>query len=127
MFVLALIISVIVPLIVVLCGYLMKYHTLKEITELIGYRTKRSMSSQEAWCFANELCGELFLKGGLISILPSLALSLAGCFLFGNSNGVLISTVIECIQVALIFSPVYYIEKQLKLKFEKDDNNKEQI
>ena len=126
MFVLAMIISAIVPFIVILCGYFMKEHTPEEINSIIGYRTKRSMSSPEAWEFANKLCGDMWIKGGLASLVPSLALTAAICFLISNRTGVVAAAIIELVQAALIFLPVYYVEQQLKKKFEdKNERNEE--
>lgn len=126
MFILALIISVIVPLIVILCGYLLRDHTPKEINGTIGYRTKRSKSSPEAWLFANKLCGDMWIKGGLVSLLPSLILVLIICRLFGSNTGVGAATAVELVQVGLMFLPVYFVERQLKEKFEDHDKQNEE-
>lgn len=104
----------------------MKEHTPEEINSIIGYRTKRSMSSPEAWRFANRLCGDMWIKGGFASLIPSLALTIIICMLFNNRIGVVASCIIELVQVALIFLPVHYVEQQLQKKFEDNDKQNEE-
>lgn len=45
-----------IPVLMVLCGYLMYKHTPKDINGLVGYRTAMSMKNQETWDFANNYC-----------------------------------------------------------------------
>ena len=104
----------------------MKKHTPEEINSIIGYRTKRSMSSPEAWRFANRLCGDMWIKGGFALLIPSLALTIIICMLFNNRIGVVASCIIELVQVALIFLPVHYVEQQLKKKFEDNEKQNEE-
>lgn len=46
-----------IPVLMVLCGYLMYKHTPKDINGLVGYRTAMSMKNQETWDFAHNYCG----------------------------------------------------------------------
>ncbi len=40
-----------------------------EINRFVGYRTKRSMASKEAWLYANKTSGKLFVLNGIIYLL----------------------------------------------------------
>lgn len=52
-------------------------HCPEEINSIFGYRTKRSMKSIDAWKFANDYCGRLWQKIGLILIVPTVAAQLS--------------------------------------------------
>ena len=47
----------------------------KTINSVYGYRTKRSMASPEAWKFAHETCGRLWLRwGGWMAVFSVLGM-----------------------------------------------------
>lgn len=124
MFILSLIISVVVPITVIICGNLLKHNTPAEINSIYGYRTKRSMSSQEAWEFANKLCGGMWIKGGIISLPLSLICVLIICIRFGSRTGIGAATILEIVQVGLMLSTIYFVERQLKRNFEDKNTQK---
>jgi uncharacterized membrane protein len=64
---------VLVPIIAIITGYKMKTKPPKEINNTVGYRTKRSKASQEAWDFANVYCGKNTFIYGIISLPVSIA------------------------------------------------------
>ena len=45
-----------IPVIQVIAGWAMRYHTPKQINSWIGYRTMRSTKDETAWLFANRYC-----------------------------------------------------------------------
>ena len=53
-----------VPLILMLCGYLLYYKTPKKINGFYGYRTKMSRKNQKTWDFANRYCGRVWMLMG---------------------------------------------------------------
>ena len=65
-----------IPVVLLLGGYLMANHPTKKSNTLCGYRTERSLQSEETWYFAQDYCGHLWLKVGGILLIPSF-LSLA--------------------------------------------------
>ena len=81
-----------IPVLMILCGYLMYKHTPKDINGLVGYRTAMSMKNQETGDFANNYCGSLWVKvGGVMKIIEALV----GVPYFLMSSGK--ATVIRCI------------------------------
>ena len=46
----------------------------KRINPIYGYRTRKSSSSQQAWRFANRLCGGVLFSSALIGMLIAAAL-----------------------------------------------------
>ena len=64
---------VLVPIIAIITGYKMKTKPPKEINNTVGYRTRRSKASQEAWDFANVYCGKNTFIYGIVSLPVSIA------------------------------------------------------
>ena len=60
-----------IPAVLLLGGYLMANHPTQRSNALCGYRTERSLQSEETWYFAQDYCGHLWLKVGGILLIPS--------------------------------------------------------
>ncbi len=63
--------DLIVPVVMILVGRMMWKHYPKEINDILGYRTKRSMKNKDTWKFAHEYCGQLWWKVGWILLAPT--------------------------------------------------------
>lgn len=63
--------NMLIPLLMVISGYLMYKHPPKEINGLYGYRTSRSMKNKDTWKFAHDYCGRIWVKAGMILLVPS--------------------------------------------------------
>ena len=60
-----------IPGIMIICG---KYYTKKApktINHFVGYRTSRSMKSNETWKFAHNYMGKIWFRIGLVLLLVS--------------------------------------------------------
>lgn len=99
-----------VPILILVIGIIFQKHAPKEINGFIGYRTRRSMQSQEAWDYANKRMGEIWLALGVILLVVSIPLTL----LFAE-NGLTITMIAQV--VALIVS-IIPVEVELKAKFD---------
>lgn len=113
--------NVLIPLIMILAGYMMEKHTPGKINHIIGYRTKRSMKNKDTWDFAHKLCGRLWWKAGWITIIPS---GLIMVFLLhGNDKTISVATLfLEGIQIAVLFISILFVEKGLKENFDENGN-----
>lgn len=111
-----LICALITPIIMAIIGRAFIKHPPKEINDLYGYHTKRSTKSPEAWKFANEYLGRLWLVAGLIMIPLSAAVML---LFLGSDKGTIgiACTVIASIQPAVMVLLMIPIEIALKQKF----------
>ena len=87
------------------------------INAVFGYRTKRSMRSQEAWDFAQRYMGHMWKKAGAVLIIVSVMVSTA---MYGMSeDGIGYASVILIhIQLAILLISIYPVEKALKKNFE---------
>ena len=111
---------IIVPIIAIVAGYLMKNRPPDKINNTIGYRTRRSKASQEAWDFANRYCGKNTLIFGIICLIVSV---IAGYVLFFRGNtvtgGMVRMLIIMLIQIVLLVIVMALpTEMQLKKRFE---------
>lgn len=52
--------NLLIPAIFIFAGRMMWKHYPKEINDILGYRTKRSMKNIDTWKFAHEYCGRLW-------------------------------------------------------------------
>ena len=98
------------PILMLVIGIVFQKHAPKEINGFLGYRTRRSMQSQEAWDYANKRMGEIWLALGVILLVVSIPLTL----LFAE-NGLTIAMIAQV--VALIVS-IIPVEVELKAKFD---------
>lgn len=99
-----------IPVLMLVIGIIFQKHAPKEINGFLGYRTRRSMQSQEAWDYANKRMGEIWLALGVILLVVSIPLTL----LFAE-NGLTIAMIAQV--VALIVS-IIPVEVELKAKFD---------
>lgn len=105
-----------VPAVIIICGYIMKKFHSAEPDSTVGYRTARSMSSREAWAFANERCGGLWIKIGAVASAVSLPFC-AAYFFISTAYGAALMCVLMLLQTAAMLLPIPRVEKELKEKF----------
>jgi len=96
----------------VIAGFVMQKKPPKKINNLYGYRTKRSMKSQEHWDFAQKFSAKAMIQwGSLLCLIACLN------FVFPmNEIAASIGAVVLTIVFALI--PLYYTEKEMKERFD---------
>ena len=63
-----------IPILIIFIGYIMYKYPPKKINWIVGYRTRKSMKNEENWKFANQYCGKLWIKIGLIMFVITLVL-----------------------------------------------------
>lgn len=82
-----------------------------------GYRTKRSVASEEAWKFANRYCGNMWIKCGIAAILPSLVAAFLFTRIMSESHAFAAVWVMEAIEAGLVSITVYFVEKAIAERF----------
>ena len=95
-----LVMDFLLPLIMVVFGKLFQ-HCPEEINSVFGYRTRRSMASQEAWNFAHHVCGKLWFRWGLVLLPVTVGLML---LVWGRDTGTvgLFGAVVMVVQLAVL-------------------------
>lgn len=105
-----------IPVVLLLGGYVMANHPTQRSNALCGYRTERSLKSEETWYFAQDYCGHLWLKVGGVLLLPSF-LSLALLRNQGEHALSLAMLVLIAVQMAALFLSIVKVESALKANF----------
>lgn len=118
-----LICDLLVPLTMVIGGYLMWKHMPKKINGSMGYRTARSMKNMDTWKFAHEYAGRLWWKIGWIILFPSLAVHIPVYGASDNRVG-LVGCVVVAIQTIILIASNYPTENALKKNFNDDGSRK---
>ena len=112
-----LLVILIIPLLMVGFGLVLMKNPPKKINSVYGYRTRRSVRSQETWDFAHYYFGKLWLVCGLVSIPISLV---PICLVLGKSEQVIsvAGLIVLGIQTLLLLVTILLTERALKKNFD---------
>lgn len=112
-----LLVILIMPLMMVGFGLLLMKNPPKKINSYYGYRTRRSVRSQETWDFAHYYFGKLWLVCGLVSLPISLV---PLCLVLGKSEQVIsvAGLIVLGIQTLLLLVTILLTERALKKNFD---------
>ena len=106
-----------IPAVMVGFGMVCKKNPPKSINGWYGYRTKRSMASQEAWDFAHQVCGRIWRRWG-IAMLPVSVLLLLPVF----GRDVAVVGIWGCVEVTaqcvVLIATIFPVERALKENFD---------
>ena len=105
------ILVLIIPIVMIVCGGLMRFRPQKKINRFIGYRTKASMKNLSNWDFAQQYCGKLWMKGGAGMLLISVLFLVLFPGLRKNLGLNLLLVIVQTVLLCLTALPV---EKALK-------------
>lgn len=121
-----LICNLLIPLLMIIIGFLMYKHTPKSINWVYGYRTKRSMKNMDTWKFAHDYCGRLWFKIGFILLALSIIAMLPT---IGASNEQLgnITIAVTSVQLCVLIVSIFFVEKALKENFDENGSKKSSI
>lgn len=100
-----------IPLLIVVVGWLLFKFPPKNINWFLGYRTKKSMKDKKAWKEANEYCGKLFFAIGLIELVISFVLFLLNYLAIEFSETFL--SIVIIIQLIPMLITVVLVEKKI--------------
>lgn len=108
--------NLLMPGIMIGAGFRMWKHCPKKINSWIGFRTKRSMQSMEAWKYAHTYCGKRWVGLGLFLILPSVLVMLP---FYGGDEDLIggVGVAVIAAQMLFLFLPVFLMELVLEKKF----------
>jgi uncharacterized membrane protein len=112
-----LLVILIMPLMMVGFGLLLMKNPPKKINSYYGYRTRRSVRSQETWDFAHYYFGKLWLVCGLVSLPISLV---PLCLVLGKSEQVIsvAGLIVLGIQTLLLLVTILLTERALMKNFD---------
>ena len=112
-----LLVILLLPLMMAGFGLLLMKNPPKKINSVYGYRTRRSVRSQETWDFAHYYFGKLWLVCGLVSI-PVFLIPI--CLVLGKSEQVISMTglIVLGLQTLLMLVTIILTERALKKNFD---------
>ena len=107
----------IVPVIMLIVGMVSRSHPKKEINGTVGYRSRRSKASQEAWDYAQELMAKYILVGMGIDLAIGIVGALISLTIKDVSVAGILMSVVMLIQVIPLIVMIPMIEGKLKERF----------
>lgn len=112
-----LIMELLIPLVMIGFGIYFSKNAPKEINQVFGYRTTRSMKNKETWKFAHNYSGKLWKRIGLIMVPIAV---IAMLFTYGKDIDYVANfgLVITVIQVIVLIASIYPVEAALKRNFD---------
>lgn len=115
--------SLLVPVIVIITGRMMWKHYPKNVNGLIGYRTTLSMRNIDTWKFANEYCGRLWYRIGILMLIFSIII----CLLFFKASyntAFMASLILIAIQCIILVATIFPTENALKREFPEEETRR---
>ncbi len=100
-----------IPLLIVVVGFLLFKFPPSKPNWFIGYRTSKSLKDKKTWKEANNYCGKLFLMVGLFELIFSVVLLVLN-YLSVNFSETVLSIVI-IIQLLPMLVTVVLVEKKI--------------
>lgn len=88
----------------------------------IGFRTSLSTSSDEAWMFANELCGRYLIDIGAVGIIASIALPLVLNMAVSETAGMIGAIAVLVIVTLAVNMAIMNTYQRLNSRFGKGDD-----
>lgn len=112
-----LIMVLLIPVSMIGIGNLFRKSPPSRINGVFGYRTKRSMRTQETWDFAHRYFGNLWVKIGLV-LLPLSVLPLI--FVYGKDIDLVgtVGGIVTGVQIIPLIAAIFPTERALKENFD---------
>ena len=111
--------AALIPVLMLIVGWLMHKHCPRRINSILGYRTAASKKNEETWQFANTYFGKLYERIGLISLIPSVVILLP--FLHSSRDVIeSMTSTVAILQVALLLLPILQTEKAIRKQFSEE-------
>lgn len=115
--------NLLIPITMIVFGYIFLHKTPKTINGLFGYRTTMSMKNEDTWEFAHKYCGKLWYKWGwwmlVVTVVAMLPLLRKDEDVVSNIGGL-----ICFVQLIPLIATIIPTEKALKRTFDKNGNRK---
>ena len=112
-----LVMALLVPAVMIAFGVVCKKNPPKKINSWYGYRTSRSMASQEAWDFAHQVCGRIWRRWGIVMLPVSVLLLLPVLGRDVSAVGIW-ACVLVTVQCVVLFATIFPVERALKENFD---------
>ena len=103
----------IIPVMIIVIGYLMNKYPPKKPNWFIGYRTRKSIQNNDIWKTANQYCGALWIKLGILMIIiTSIIFVLVYLNLINFTENLLI--IVTITEVIILVQTIFIVENKIK-------------
>lgn len=107
------VINFVLPIGLIIYGFLYKYKAYKKPGVLLGYKTNRALLSQETWEYANKRVGGIWINlGAFYTIFVGIYL------LIVPSAREKLSVVVFAVGLFIVFYTFFTVDKELAEKFD---------
>ena len=115
--------DLLIPLSMIIAGWVMWKHTPKRINRWYGYRTELSMKNEQTWKFAHTHAGKVWCIMGIVMLIPSI---LAFVPFYYSSNKVvgIVGAIVTTVQVIALIASVFPTEAALARTFDENGERK---
>ena len=111
--------NLLIPIVMLICGFFMFKYPPKEINGIIGYRTTMSRKNKDTWKFAHDYCGRLWFKIGLVLLIPTIIIQIPFAYSSENTIGYM-TLFVEGIQLVTLLGSIVFVERALKKTFDEN-------
>ena len=117
-------VSVLIPALMLLFGWLFLRRPPRRINSIYGYRTARSMQNQETWDFAHRVGGRVWLRTGAVLLAVTL---LSALLILGRGERIwkIWRLILVLLQTAVLIGTIVPVERALKENFDDYGRKKE--
>lgn len=111
--------TLLIPIIMIMAGNSMRLGKFKTINYIVGYRTRRSMKNQQTWDYAHRECGRLWVRWGVLMLVPAAVIML---LLLGKEIPTIgtVGGIFTVLQMIPLFLSIAIVEKKLREKFDEN-------
>ena len=118
-YILMFICNLLIPIVMLICGFFMSKYPPKEINGIIGYRTTMSRKNKDTWKFAHDYCGRLWFKIGLVLLIPAIIIQIPFAYSSEDTIGYM-TLFVEGIQLVTLLGSIVFVERALKKTFDEN-------
>lgn len=115
--------EMLIPLIMIIFGYLFAHKAPGKINWLYGYRTRRSMMNMDTWSYAHRYIGKLWQVMGSVILLITAAVMLL-VMRKDKDTISLIGMAITALQMIPLIGSLFVTESELKKTFDESGNRR---
>ena len=116
--------DLLVPAVMLFFGRRFQTKPPRTINALYGYRTARSMASQEAWDFAHRTCGRMWVRMGAALLALAVLAAVLSFGLGAQGEGIVCGAVVT-VQIVALIGSIGPVERALKQNFDQYGRRKE--
>ena len=109
--------TLLIPIIMIIAGNSMRLGKFKTINSIVG--TRRSMKNQQTWDYAQRECGRLWMRWGVLMLVPTAVIML---LLLGKEVPTIgtVGGIVTVLQMLPPLLSIAIVEKKLREKFDEN-------